>query len=270
MESSAASGVSRMYGASQSLTHLSRSFLLWGFSVSAGSVSLCIISSSRTGSEQLNNSNYQIMKTNQDYKNAALAALKGNWGPAVLATFAMVAISVVASLLCEMDSAVLALAGCAVTFLVSMPLSVGIYAAIRKLYTGGDTRLTGNMFGVAFGNWTHNLGGMLLMALYTFAWMLLLIIPGLIKAFAYAMTPFILNDKPELSANEAIDLSRKMMEGHKMDLFILELSFIGWYILGFLTFCVGYLWLIPYQYTSIAAFYEDVKAEYEAKQLIAA
>ena len=210
------------------------------------------------------------MKTNQDYKNAALAALKGNWKPAVLATLAMMAIAVAASLLLEMESSVLVLLGFTVTFLVSMPLSVGIYAAVRKLYAGGDARLTENMFGVAFGNWTHNMGGMLLMALYTFAWTLLLIVPGLIKAFAYAMTPFILNDKPELSADEALELSMKMMDGHKLDLFILELSFIGWYILGLFTFCIGYLWLVPYEYTAIAAFYEDVKAEYEAKQQVAA
>lgn len=62
----------------------------------------------------------------------------------------------------------------------------------------------------------------------------------------------------------------KMMDGHKLDLFLLELSFIGWYLLGILTLCIGYLWIVPYQYTTMAVFYEDVKAEYEAKQQIAA
>lgn len=209
------------------------------------------------------------MKTNQDYKNAALAALKGNWKPAVLATLAMMAIAVAASLLVEMESSVLVLLGFTVTFLVSMPLSVGIYAAVRKLYAGGDARLTENMFGVAFGNWTHNMGGMLLMALYTFAWTLLLIVPGLIKAFAYAMTPFILNDKPELSADEAIELSMKMMDGHKTALFWLYLTFIGWGILCIFTFGIGYFWLAPYMQASLAQFYEEVKEDYITRYALA-
>ena len=63
------------------------------------------------------------------------------------------------------------------------------------------------------------------MSIYTFLWSLLLIIPGVIKGLSYSMTPFILTDKPELSANEAIELSMKMMDGHKMDLFVLLLIF---------------------------------------------
>jgi uncharacterized membrane protein len=110
---------------------------------------------------------------------------------------------------------------------------------------------------------------MLLMGVYTLAWTLLLIIPGIIKSFSYALTPFILTDKPELSANEAIELSMKMMDGHKLDLFILYLSFIGWYLLSFLTLCIGMLWVMPYQYTTMVAFYEDVKAEYESKAVAA-
>ena len=84
------------------------------------------------------------------------------------------------------------------------------------------------------------------------------------------MTPYILNERPELTADEAIELSMKMMEGHKMDLFIFYLSFIGWYLLAMLTCCIGCLWLIPYVYTAQAAFYEDVKAEYEGRQTVAA
>ena len=81
------------------------------------------------------------------------------------------------------------------------------------------------------------------------------------------MTPFILVDNPELSANQAIDLSRAMMKGRKFDLFWLVLSFMGWILLGILTFGVGLLWVIPYMYTSMASFYEDVKADYEQKTL---
>lgn len=209
------------------------------------------------------------MKTNQEYKNAALAALKGNWKQALLITFVMFAIAVVPSLLGETESTYAAFLSMAISVCVLMPLSVGIYAAFRRLYNEGHPELAKNAFNVAFGNWAHNVAGVLLTAVYTILWTLLLIIPGLIKSFSYALTPFILSDKPELSANEAIELSMKMMDGHKLDLFILYLSFIGWYLLAFLTLFIGMLWVAPYQYTTLVAFYEDVKAEYEGRQAVA-
>ena len=211
------------------------------------------------------------MKTNQDYKNAALAALKGNWTQAVLAALAVFAIALVANMLgsVDPDGSLAAILSMVVAICATMPLSVGLFAAYRELYCGTNVKVTENAFKTGFGNWGHHVGGMLLVAVYTFAWMLLLIIPGIIKSFAYALTPFILTDKPELSANEAIELSMKMMDGHKLDLFILYLSFIGWYLLSILTLCFGMLWVMPYMYTTMAAFYEDVKAEYESKAVAA-
>lgn len=79
----------------------------------------------------------------------------------------------------------------------------------------------------------------LLRALYTFLWLLLLIVPGIIKAYSYAMTPYILHDHPELSANEAITESRRMMDGNKWRLFCLGFSFIGWGLLCSLPVLVG-------------------------------
>ena len=124
-----------------------------------------------------------------------------------------------------------------------------------------------NNFRIGFGNWGHHVSGMLLVTVFTFLWTLLLIIPGIVKGLAYTLTPFILKEKPELSPNEAIELSMKMMDGHKWDFFLLCLSFIGWYLLSIFTLCIGLLWVMPYQYTTIVAFYEDVKAEYESKQV---
>ena len=209
------------------------------------------------------------MKTNQEYKNAALAALKGNWTPAVLCALAYFAIAMIPSLLNATEAGVVLLVSYAFSFCVLMPLGVGIYTSYKKLYLEGDAKITENSFKIGFGNWGHNVGGMLLMTLYVVAWSLLLIVPGVIKSFSYALTPYILADKPELSADEAIELSMKMMDGHKLDLFILYLSFIGWGLLSILTLCIGMLWVMPYMYTSMAAFYEDVKAEYESKAVAA-
>jgi uncharacterized membrane protein len=78
------------------------------------------------------------------------------------------------------------------------------------------------------------------------------------------LTPFILKDYPELSVGQAIQMSEKMMRGHKMRYFLLTLSFIGWGLLGILTLGIGYIWLTPYMYTTTAALYQDVKNEYIA------
>ena len=79
------------------------------------------------------------------------------------------------------------------------------------------------------------------------------------------MTNYILVDKPELSANEAINLSKDMMYGHKFDLFYLYLSFAGWFILCLFTLGIGFLWLYPYVQAAQVSFYLDVKEDYERR-----
>lgn len=212
------------------------------------------------------------MKTNQDLKNAALEALRGNWAPAVVCTIIYLLLSIGISLLQpNIDDPTAALTGAQkimmvanvlLLFLVMVPLGIGYYQAFKVLFTDGDNKLTANCFRLSFGNYFKNVAAYLLMCLFIFLWTLLLIIPGIIKALAYSMTPFILQDFPELSVNQAINLSQKMMKGHKFDYFWLGLSFIGWILLGLLTLGIGYIWLIPYMYTSYAAFYEEVKKEY--------
>jgi uncharacterized membrane protein len=73
------------------------------------------------------------------------------------------------------------------------------------------------------------------------------------------MTFYILADEPNLRPQEAIQRSREMMRGHKWRLFMLYLSFIGWYLLALLTFGIGYIFLEPYVQQSVANFYEDLK-----------
>ena len=97
--------------------------------------------------------------------------------------------------------------------------------------------------------------------LYTTLWTLLFIIPGIVKSLSYAMTPFILEDHPEMTASEAIKASIKLMDGHKMDLFILGLSFIGWSLLACLTMGIGYLFLTPYINAAYAAFYRNISGQ---------
>ena len=101
--------------------------------------------------------------------------------------------------------------------------------------------------------------------LYVFLWSLLLVIPGIVKAFSYAMTPYILAENPDYSVSKAIKKSRKLMNGNKWRLFCLNLSFLGWHILAALTMGVGYLVLNPYIESANAAFYRQIKAEKRAE-----
>lgn len=98
----------------------------------------------------------------------------------------------------------------------------------------------------------------LLRGLYTFLWTLVFFIPGIVAAYKYAMAPFILYENPGMTPNEAITASKKLMYGHKGDLFTLDLSFIGWDLLNLLTLGIGSLWLNPYKNASRAAFYRDL------------
>lgn len=93
--------------------------------------------------------------------------------------------------------------------------------------------------------------------LYIFLWSLLFVIPGIIKSFSYAMTPFIMADNPEMSAKEAISMSKQLMDGHKWELFCLSFSFIGWQLLAILTLGIGEIFLAPYVEAAYAVFYRD-------------
>lgn len=102
----------------------------------------------------------------------------------------------------------------------------------------------------------------LLRSIYTFLWSLLFIIPGIYAAYGYAMTPYILLENPEMTANDAITESKKLMDGNRWRLFCLEFSFIGWSLLAALfTLGIGYFWLVPYMEASFAAFYREIRAE---------
>ena len=222
--------------------------------------------------------------TNQDYKNAALAALKGKWAPAVLATIAILLLLVPyyvwyfttvfdINTMTTVDPTPGTLPSgfwigylCVMLYflLVFYPSLVGYANSFKQLLLVGDDRLTANTFKIGFKRWLRNVWGMFLMYLKITLWTFVFIIPGIIKTFSYALTPYLLVDCPELTPLQCIKLSNKMMEGHKFDLFYLYLSFICWFLLGLLTLGIGYLWLEPYISTSVASFYEDVKAQYLA------
>ena len=99
------------------------------------------------------------------------------------------------------------------------------------------------------------------MGLFTMLWSLLLYIPGIIKGLSYSMSMYILAENPDMPALEAIDRSKKMMDGHKMELFVLMLSFIGWYLLCMVTFGIAAIYVVPYMSATLANFYNNIKGQ---------
>ena len=98
-------------------------------------------------------------------------------------------------------------------------------------------------------------------SIFIMLWSCLFIIPGIIAAFRYSMTFYILADNPEMSGMDALKKSKELMKGHKMEFFLLQLSFIGWGLLVPLTLGILSIWLIPYMETTNALYYEKIKGE---------
>lgn len=149
-----------------------------------------------------------------------------------------------------------------VTFLIFI-LITGIIAMAIRVFIGYALEVGGRKYyiqaaegesmmgylGFCFkdGRYSKILGAMLLRSLYTILWSLLLIIPGIIKWYAYRMVPYILSDNPDIGAKRAIELSNEMTKGEKLDMFILDLSFVGWYFLGAFAFGLGVAFVKPYE-----------------------
>ena len=187
-----------------------------------------------------------------------VSSLKGNWSGAVITSlvYTIVAVAIVC---------VPVFGPFANLFLVE-PIAWGLSIAFLDLCREGKKVSTDSL-------WVALRSGMaeykritftlLLMALYVMLWCLLLYVPGIIKMLSYSLTYYILKDEPELKYNAAIEKSMAMMQGNKMKLFkmVLILALIG--MVASITI-VGIFWFIPYAQTAMAAFYEDVKKNYQA------
>ena len=220
------------------------------------------------------------MQLNSELRAQARERLEGQWGTFVLMTFLMLVIQTILQIpgyigsLLEILSPENVLASLSfsnisnILSLLALPLSWGLTVSLLRNHREESVDLENLFDGFRGGRYTRVFCAIFLVNLFTFLWALLLIIPGIIKAFSYALTPYIIMDEPELTARQAITRSCEIMEGRRWKLFCLYLSFIGWGILSLLTFGIGFLWLAPYMNASIAAFYEDARAEYEASKTI--
>ena len=139
-------------------------------------------------------------------------------------------------------------------------ISAGISYMSYNIYNGKKAELGDIFAGFKDGRFWHVLGGLFLMTLKITLWSLLLIIPGIIKAYEYFMVPYILIDRPDISVKDAFKYSRYLTDGYKFNIFVLQLSFIGWDILSCFTFGIlNILYVGPYQNIALSGAYDFLK-----------
>jgi len=176
--------------------------------------------------------------------------LKGNWGKSIL-------VFVLFGIIVGIGGAI-PYAGVIISLVIGGPMTLGLAKYFIKLKRGEGPNLEDLFDG--FKNFVPSLVLYILIAVFTFLWSLLFIIPGIIAALRYSQAFFILNDNPGMDAMQALNMSKEMMKGNKGKLFLLYLSFIGWFLLSCITFGIGFLWFYPYVQTASANFYDDLKS----------
>ncbi|TMV46238.1 DUF975 family protein [Paenibacillus mesophilus] len=129
--------------------------------------------------------------------------------------------------------------------LLVSPLIVGIRQYFKQ---AAQDDVNMNYIGYAFAknNYWSVVKGMLWKDFLNFLWYLLLLVPGFVKFYSYSLVPYLLADNPRIGTKRAVELSRKMMHEQKWRTFVLDLSFIGWFLLGMLALLLGILFVLPY------------------------
>lgn len=191
------------------------------------------------------------MANSSELRARARETLRGKWTEPVLL---MLVYGVVLAVLGYIEN--IPLVGWVASLLVTGPLMLGLYGYFLDLVRERGPSIAGLFSG--FSRFPEAFLLNLLVGIFTFLWMLLLIIPGIIAAIRYSQAFFILRDNPGIGGLEAIRRSKAMMDGNKGRYFVFVLSYLGWIILGIIPFGIGMLWVGPYMYTGFAHFYEEL------------
>lgn len=147
------------------------------------------------------------------------------------------------------------------SIIVAGPIGFGMaYTFIKLSRTGEDIQVKD-----LFEGFKRDFGGTFLLGLmqsiFIMLWSLLFVIPGMVKSYSYSMAYYVKNDHPEYGWNECLKESMEIMNGHKADLFVQDLSFIGWILVGSLACGIGIFWVEPYAQLARANFYESIKKD---------
>ena len=207
------------------------------------------------------------MKTPYEYRAQAREALRNQWGDAAIVSLIILFIAIAISTPSVITSLKGSEWGSSITTLLSvlvLPLQYAFYISLLDRVRSNETNIVNYTITYArqhaYANMRFLVAGLLIMILSSLLAVVTLGIGAIILSYAYGMVPYLLHDYPELSAREAMKISREMMRGQKWNLFVLDLTFIGWILLALCTAGVGMLFVQPYMLTARAAFYDDLKA----------
>ena len=190
-----------------------------------------------------------------ELKSLAKAQIKGKIGILFIVTLIIGVISVVASVILSLIP--LGVGSVVATIIITPAFTLSIVRVYLNVVKGG-TPEAGDAFS-GFDDFWSAFKVNFLVGLFTYLWALLFIIPGIIKAYSYSMSTYILAENPGKPALECINESKAMTHGHKMDLFVLGLSFIGWVLLCTVTLGIASIWVIPYMQATYANAYLSLK-----------
>lgn len=156
--------------------------------------------------------------------------------------------------------------GMAVTCFLTNPVLVGMNRYFMKHRKMDDTSSVGDLFSVFRKNqYMDAVKTMFLYRIKIFLWSLLFIIPGIIKSYEYYFVPYIMAENPNIDSKRAFEISKFMTDGHKFDIWVVGLSFLGWTLLGILCCGVGTYFLLPYMQATYAEMYAE-RREYAIGQ----
>lgn len=141
-----------------------------------------------------------------------------------------------------------------------IPLGIGLYSYLVEFINNDN--FDKNLLFEPYERTVNVIGASLLVSLLVMVGCICFIIPGIYLAFSYAMVPYLLATRKDLTVTETLELSRKMMNGHKFDYFVLSISFIGWAILVPFTLGILLIWLYPYMMTATTKFFMDIDQKY--------
>ena len=189
-----------------------------------------------------------MKSTSDEFRARARKVLEGNWN--TLAVIMLVYVAIAGALASTGFGSALDI------FL--LPMAYAIAVGLLRMSRGGEVMKVNELFTIYRDKFVQSFVIELLVGVFTFLWALLFIIPGIIMAYAYGMAVYIQEDHPEMSAMDCIRESKKLMDGHKWELFCLDFSFIGWWLLVIVTCGIASLWVGPYMQTAHAEFYREL------------
>ena len=197
------------------------------------------------------------------YKRAAKEKLRGTWFPtAAIITVIYIVVALLVSKLADKENYAMSIVALILNIVVTGVFTIAMaHFYLEYIKLEPEKKPEFSTFVDGFSYYLKGILGFLWMYIWVFLWTLCFIIPGIIKAIAYSQMFYILAENPNVSVSKAMRMSIEMTKGHKTDLFVAALSFIGWILLSCLTAGILFIWTMPYMHLTFANIYQYLKSE---------